>query len=486
MKNRLDAVRAADRALSEHPSFGDSPKILSRVLARYRFGLELFAERLPSLRPTAAAVEKLGDADARRIFFDPLVRLALEQAFSDLEAGRLAPRHPLEDVLPGALEVLPLGLCESRMPSRWQVGTQGVRKWLWDVARPTDSYARALHAAFDGVFGANPKSSGTLLSPDAAAHRQVEDALELLSTLLPHSGATALTHIEAIALLSAKLEGGTVLSAAGGDLTPSTIFLSLKDLGNVWDIAGCLLHEGLHMKLFDATRAVSLATEPNETIQVPWRDVRWSIVRTVFAYHVYVHLSLFKAAALTADRSLTERFGDPSAYATRAHAMSVVANDGGSRFGRSIDRARYLGERLRNAWAHLLTPQGRDFVHWLSDSLAPVDREVFGPPGHKDTPDLGRAVFRKASGLRARPAKEGECLMVFSPGAPRLHWLDLNAWLIFELSDGRTFAELERAYLEVVGGRMEPDQASRQLRSGLEALVGSTLVEPTWQQGGAA
>lgn len=485
MKNHVDAVRAADRALSEHPFFGDSSRIFAKVLARYRFGLELFAERLPSLARAVAAVEKLGDEDARRIFFDPLVRLTLERAFSELEAGRLAAPHPLEELLPGALEVLPLGLCESRMPSRFRVGSK-VPKWLWDVARPSDPYAKALHSAFDGIFGENPKSSGTLLSPDASAQRKINDSIELLSMLLPQSGAAALTHIEAIALLSARLEGGTVLSAAGGDLTPSTIFLSLDDLGNPWDIAGCLLHEGLHMKLFDATRSVSVAAAPAETIQVPWRNVRWSIVRTVFAYHVYVHLSLFKAAALSADRALTERFGDPSAYVTRPHAMSVVNNDGGSRFGRSIDRARYLGEQLLTTWSHLLTPQGRDFVRWLSDSLAPVDRDVFGEVAGGSAGDPERAAYRKVPGLRARPSTQGECLMVFSPGAPKLHWLDLNAWLIFELSDGRTFSEMERAYLEVVGGRVERDEARRQLRSGLESLVRSTLVEPTWQQGEAA
>ncbi|WNG18204.1 aKG-HExxH-type peptide beta-hydroxylase [Cystobacter fuscus] len=481
MKNHSDAVHASDKALSDHPFFGDSPRILAKVLARYRFGLELFAERLPSIARAAAAVEALGDADARRIFFDPLVRLMLERAFSDLEAGRLASPHPLEEMLPGALEALPLGLCESRMPSRWRVGSE-VPKWLWDVARPADPYSKALHSAFDGIFGANPTSGGTLLSPDASAQRKIQDSIELLSQLLPHSGAAALTHIEAIALLSARLEGGTVLSAAGGDLTPSTIFLSLEDLGNPWDIAGCLLHEGLHMKLFDATRSVSVAAEPNETIQVPWRNVRWSIVRTVFAYHVYVHLSLFKAAALSADRALIDRFGDPSAYVVRPHAMSVVNNDNASRFGRSIDRARYLGERLQNAWSHLLTPQGREFVRWLSDSLSPVDREVFGEVAPATSAgDPTRAAYRKVNGVRARPSTQGECLMVFSPGSPKIHWLDLNAWLIFELSDGLTFPEMERAYLEVVGGRVDHDEARRQLRSGLDTLVRSTLVEPTWQ-----
>jgi len=485
MTSASGTVQDADRALAKHPAFGDSPRILVRVLTRYRFGMELFAERLPSLARAAATLETLSDADARRVFFDPLVRLALEQAFSDLEAGRLVAPHPLEEVLPGALEALPLGLCESRMPSRWRVGTE-VPKWLWDVAGSSDAYSRALHSAFDGVFGAKSTSGGTLLSPDADAQRKINDSIELLSRLLPHSGASALTHIEAIALLTARLEGGTVLSAAGGDLTPSTIFLSLEELGNPWDIAGCLLHEGLHMKLFDATRSVALAAHPEETIQVPWRDIRWSIVRTVFAYHVYVHLSLFKAAALTADRSLTERFGDPSAYVSRAHAMSVVNNDTASRFGRSVDRARYLGEQLLTEWAHLLTPHGRDFVRWLRESLAPVDREVFSQAPAREARQDAPASYRKANGLRVRPSKQGECLMVFSPASPRIQWLDLNAWLIFELSDGRTFSDMERAYLEVVGARVAPDEARRQLRSGLESLVRSTLVEPTRQQGDVA
>lgn len=485
MTSGLGVVKSADRALSKHAVFGDSPRILAKVLTRYRFGVELFAERLPSLARAASTVESLSDADARRVFFDPLVRLTLEQAFSDLEAGHLASPHPLEEMLPGALEALPLGLCESRMPSRWRVGSE-VPKWLWDVARPADPYSRALHAAFDGVFGAKSKSGGTLLSPDATAQRKINDSIELLSLLLPDSGASALTHIEAIALLSARLEGGTVLSAAGGDLTPSTIFLSLEELGNPWDVAGCLLHEGLHMKLFDATRSVALAARPEETIQVPWRDIRWSIVRTVFAYHVYVHLSLFKAAALTADRTLTERFGDPSAYVSRPHAMSVVNNDSASRYGRSVDRARYLGEMLLTEWAHLLTPQGRDFVRWLRESLAPVDRELFLKDAGPRAREQERATYRKVNGLRVRPSKQGECLMVFSPAAPRIHWLDLNAWLIFELSDGRAYSDMERAYLEVVGARVAPDEARRQLRSGLDSLVRSTLVEPTRQQGDVA
>ncbi len=485
MTRLSETVQAADRALVTHPLYGDSPRIFARVLTRYRFGLELFAERLPALTKAAARVETLGDAEARKVFFDPLVRVALERAFSDLEAGQLASPHPLEELLPAALEVLPLGLGESRMPSRILVGSEAP-KWLWDVARPSDAYSRALHGAFDEVFRTNGKGGGTLLTPDEAARRKLDDAIELLSRLLPHSGASALTHVEAIALLSARLEGGTVLSAAGGDLTPSTIFLALEELGNPWDIAGCLLHEGLHMKLIDAARSSAVVAFPEETIQVPWRDIRWTIFRAVFSYHVYVHLALFKAAALTADRSLFERFGEPAVHAARAHAGSVVNNNTATQFGRAVDRARYLGEHLLTEWAHLLTPQGRGFVRWLHESLMPVDREVFSQAPAGDVLARPQGGYRKVNGLRARPSKQGECLMVFSPATPRIQWLDLNAWLIFELSDGRTFSDMERAYLEVVGARVAPDEARRQLRSGLESLVRSTLVEPTPQQGDVA
>jgi hypothetical protein len=164
--------------------------------------------------------------------------------------------------------------------------------------------------------------------------------------------------------------------------------------------------------------------------------------------------------------------------------MSVVNNDGAAAFGRSVDRARYLGERLGGAWAHLLSAEGREFVRWLAASLEPVLREVFARPEPPPPPDGSR--YRKASGLRTWPVEQGECLMTFSPAANTVRWLDLNAWLIFELSDGRTPAELERAYLDVVGARMAPNEARRQLRSGLDNLVSHALIEyPTHHIGEA-
>jgi len=466
------AVRDVDQALARHPIFGDSTLILARVLDRYRFGVRLFGERLPDVAAALPALERLSDGEARRVFFDPLVRLALEAAFADLEAGTLASPHRLEEVLPPALGALPLGLCEARMRGRWCISSEEP-KWMWDLDGRDDPHVAALHRAFEGIFEGERGSRGQLIGPDADSRQRVEDAVELVAAVLPHAGAASLRHIDAIALLEARLEGGTVMSGAGGDITPSTVFLSLGELGNPWDIAGSLLHEGLHLKLFDAAQAVALTTAPGEMVQVPWRDVRWSMVRAIFAYHVYVHQNLLKAAALSPSHALVARFGHPSSYSTRPHAMSLVQNDETARFGRAIDRTRYLGHQLATSWSHMLTPGGLELVRWLAACFAPIER-AWSADSHPE-PDGMRMTYHRAEHVRTQPVERAGFLMAFSPATRRLQWLDLNAWLIFELCDGRSGAELERAYLDAVGDADDGD-ARRQLRAGLDALVAGGLI----------
>ncbi|WP_394842826.1 hypothetical protein LZC95_37860 [Pendulispora brunnea] len=83
--------------------------------------------------------------------------------------------------------------------------------------------------------------------------------------------------------------------------------------------------------------------------------------------------------------------------------------------------------------------------------------------------------YRKVDGLRTRPVEVAGCLMAFSPLAPKIQWLDLGAWLILELSDGRSSLEIERAYFEVMG--KETEELRRQLHLGLDMLVRSQLIE---------
>lgn len=54
--------------------------------------------------------------------------------------------------------------------------------------------------------------------------------------------------------------------------------------------------------------------------------------------------------------------------------------------------------------------------------------------------------YRRAPGLRVRPAPEvGRCF-VYTPARPRLYALNMSAWLILELCQGRSPRALARAY----------------------------------------
>ncbi|MFN4090718.1 MAG: PqqD family peptide modification chaperone [Alphaproteobacteria bacterium] len=64
--------------------------------------------------------------------------------------------------------------------------------------------------------------------------------------------------------------------------------------------------------------------------------------------------------------------------------------------------------------------------------------------------------------------------MVFTPANPKLYRLNLNAWLILELCQGRTRPALTRAYLEAVPAASD---ARARLREGLTSLIDAGIVE---------
>ena len=78
--------------------------------------------------------------------------------------------------------------------------------------------------------------------------------------------------------------------------------------------------------------------------------------------------------------------------------------------------------------------------------------------------------YTRPSDLKIRPIPQWGNLLVFTPARPELHWLNLNAWVIFELCDGRDEHDLRAAYLEMVRPRLAPEEAERHLQSGLALL----------------
>jgi hypothetical protein len=371
----LDAIRTADRELTRHPVFGDSKRISALVLERYKFGLELFAERLPAVAALLPTLTAGGDARARRLYRDPLVRKVMEDAFKKLEQGALvAPQAELEHLLSLAAEALERtdadGPCEARMSQRFRVGPrQDI--WVWCFEHSEDPVIRELRKGFDGAFSSRGTRPGRIIQPDAERVEQLERACSLLTRVLPAVGPSALEHISAICLLEVEVEGGKMLSASGGDGIPSTLFVSPEQLRNPWDAAGHLLHEGLHLKLFDVVRAHTLVDPSSGPVTIPWRDIPWSMIRAVFAFHVYAHIELYRAAVAQADSQLHRDFGEPGSYTDSRHAMSVSRDNGRVPYGRSVERTRFLGENLRTTWAPRLTPDGLHLTRWLQQCLAP-------------------------------------------------------------------------------------------------------------------
>ena len=205
---------------------------------------------------------------------------------------------------------------------------------------------------------------------------QLDRACSLLAAVLPRLGRTVLRHIAAIGVIETRLEEGSLLSASGGDVAPSTMVVSPRQLENPWDAAGHLLHEGLHLKLFDVARAHTFLRDPDVLVDIPWRKVQFTLARVVFSFHVYVHMLVFKAAVDTVGARCFEAFGEPRAVETRAQPMSVVRNDDTARFGRSIDRTRFLHERLTGPWSAHLSPDGARLVDWLVSCVERIEPEV--------------------------------------------------------------------------------------------------------------
>lgn len=374
----LEIVEQSEHLLSTHPEFGDSTVIERRVLARYRFAVEVMSDYLPSVAGPAAAVASCTDEEAQRLFHDPGLRLALENAVGRLESGELRAPDPLEDWLPAALDALDrdpsMTYTESRVcpPGPRRVG-MARSAWVGPLDRTEDPLLQDLRA---NLARSLPTTSACLAASPTIL-RQLETACSLLTHVLPSLGPAVLGHIAAIGVIETRAEEGNLLSASGGDVAPSTMVVSPRQLESPWDAAGHLLHEGLHLKLFDVARMHSFFRDADVLLDIPWRRVQFTLSRVLFSFHVYVHMLVFKAAVDGLGSRYFDLYGEPGAVRTRAQAMSVVRNAENEQYGRGIDRTRFLCEQLSGPWSAHLSSDGSRLVEWLTSSverLAPAVR----------------------------------------------------------------------------------------------------------------
>jgi hypothetical protein len=475
--NDLDLVRSVEQRLAGHPSFGDTRRIVSRAQRRHEFAVEILAGVLSG---GAALVPTLLDGNANRTTRDPVVRLVLEDFLRRLERDAAADWSDLESVLAqvGDRLIRSNDLLPTQVDDELtlRAGTRG-QIWIasW-TAEPGPLLRRLRQAIVDQFIGHN-RLSGQLCRADTGTARSVDRAGRLLAALLPRLGDEVVEHIAAITLLRATGTEGRQVSAAGGDLVPGTVVLDPDLLDSPWDSAGVLLHEALHLKMFDISRVFSLVSSPQAAVAIPWRrDIRWDTRRVLFAFHVYAHMILLQAAAAVGTDDLVNEFGEPP-------PNIAVSRGAGDEYHTATQRFRYLGDQLTNEAADHLTSDGRRLVGWLIDTTAPLTgwrpaqrttREPAGRIASDDRTPVG--TFVQSPGLVIRPEPELELALVFAPAQRALHCLNLNAWAVFHLCDGSR--KIEADYLGLVSERLGPSEASRHLRLALSQLENKGLIRP--------
>jgi hypothetical protein len=76
-----------------------------------------------------------------------------------------------------------------------------------------------------------------------------------------------------------------------------------------------------------------------------------------------------------------------------------------------------------------------------------------------------------------RPVPEAGICLVYNPRDPGLRTLTPAAWLLLELCDGRSFADLRSVYLAVVTRTRGARAAQAWFRDGLAQLQSHGLIE---------
>ncbi|GGP92314.1 aKG-HExxH-type peptide beta-hydroxylase [Streptosporangium pseudovulgare] len=502
----MNLTEQADLALASDPEFGASTVIEAKNIARYRLGLTVLAGRLPDAAPLFKQLAELDDAALRPMMYDPVLRNAFEDDVVALENGAAEPgslAHYLALDLGAFSEGR--GPCERLTAPAVLLSPDRSPAWVWTELRPASPAEQVVADRLEELLAgslADARDAGRVV-PDEDMLVALHRGRALLADLLPNAAAGVLPHISLVGFARGEMTDGPFNSLAGGDPLPSAVLMAPEQLGDPWMTAEILLHEGLHLKLFDILRTCSMVRDPDQTVPIPWRISSWALTRVLFALHVYVHMVLFRAAAADAPAELRDRYGEPpkTEVVDAPTEGSEAAETGDYLTG--LQRARYLGRQAAETYRDQLTPEGGRFVDWLLealDALAPGTGSAGGPAVAAGTGEPGGAAdtalpeparrpvsdepvpvpvsvpvsgYRKAEPVFACPIPEHRQLLAFSPEPPRFRWLNEHAWAIYALCDGGDIDSIRSRYRAATG-----DVTDERLEAGLAALVSAGLIVP--------
>ncbi|MGW5611375.1 aKG-HExxH-type peptide beta-hydroxylase [Streptomyces sp. NPDC003753] len=327
--------------LAEHSVFAEPAGILSRLYETYDFLLDCIA-------PDAWPAGPSGQRIPPDIAFEPTVRHAVDQALRQIrdtpackrELAALAERLPADATL--AAE-------EERAGIRQAIELPGHRVHL--LMDP------ALHATGHQEFAAlfrrhlsAGEGADALTGFTTEQVKTVHAAVELMLATAPDLCTGLLRHARYIV----AVDGSEAFDSASTREISGAAFVAVRCMGTPERLAEALVHEFVHLRLYDlqVTRSIfaptyDTATAP--TVAPEWHRnspvSRWPVDRALAAAHVYVHLSAwFEQRALDCGQPDLEQSATTAAF--RATSL--------------------LGKVSRHA-QDCLGPAGREFLNWLTE-----------------------------------------------------------------------------------------------------------------------
>ena len=409
-----------EEALVKHRAFGDSDYILGQLEAIFIQRLQRLAQSMPVADEMLSAFRR-ADANTRyRLAGNTVVRCSVERAYTFLETQKVVGLTPLESEGVFRRVIQHLGAGHSGTPFEnggfrlERLGDEPYHGWIWNEDYPHDEFGEAFRKILDAEYGDHLCS---ISSDELSMLRQGE---VLLHELLPSLSVSALRHAHLIGCFPDQgFWRGKVSSSQirmGG-----TIFLNRALLRNPWCTAEHLLHESLHQKLYDFRHGHSLLdvdapTEGAPRVVSVWnaqefnRSNHWDTHRAFAAFHVYAQLALLALVAERRAPELEDRFG-------RFNGMVESR--------KALDRAWYLGEKLKDQCASHLGEAGLRMRDWLMSVLGHMDPS---PPPHGSYIHLMLDLYvREANRVESAIRSDERAVAAFEPSLVPAAYAELEA-----------------------------------------------------------
>jgi hypothetical protein len=385
-----------DALLARHRPFADSDYLLEQLHLRYQQRLATISERLPVAGALASALAGATDHRRFRTIGDPVVRHAIHEALRQVwneaqppgaqhgpSAAGALPLPECAEVFAGAVAHLgradrPGGPLESGGAALRRLGPEPWQGSVWTEEHGDDVFGRCFRRIVRDNFRGEP-----LCAPSPADVAMLARGAELLGVLLPLCARSVLGHTH-LAVVVPHVGAWSRKGSCSEFRISGTIFLNRQMLRNPWWVAEHLLHESLHQKLYDFRHTHSLLVEDltpdappaaeGVAVHAIWNlggagdgSSGWDTFRTIAAFHVYVHLALLGARIERGKVALVKRFG-----ASPDGCLPALTHR-----REALERAHYLGRRLREVCWPEMGPAGRLLVSWLGSVLNAIDP---GPP----------------------------------------------------------------------------------------------------------